>query len=66
MEIFVNGQRRVYSNEITLLELVQDLKIEDKVMASAVNMEIVKKESWRDFKLKDGDKVELLHFVGGG
>jgi sulfur carrier protein len=66
MDIFVNGQKRFYQNKITLLELVQDLKIEDKVMASAVNMEIVKKESWRDFKLKDGDKVELLHFVGGG
>jgi sulfur carrier protein len=35
-------------------------------MASAVNMEIVKQDSWATYKLCDGDKLELLDFVGGG
>jgi sulfur carrier protein len=35
-------------------------------MAAAVNMEIVKKERWGEHTLRDGDRVELLHFVGGG
>jgi sulfur carrier protein len=35
-------------------------------MASAVNMEIVKKENWNNFIPKDNDKIELLQFVGGG
>jgi sulfur carrier protein len=35
-------------------------------MAAAVNMEIVKKENWDVFKPKEDDKIELLHFVGGG
>ncbi len=66
MEIIVNGERKNFAEKITLFELISNLKIEDKVMASAVNMEIVKKENWKNFKLKSGDKVELLHFVGGG
>jgi len=35
-------------------------------MASAVNMEVVKKEQWQSHTLKEGDKVEFLRFVGGG
>ncbi len=60
------GREKSLAEKITLFELISNLKIEDKVMASAVNMEIVKKENWKNFKLKSGDKVELLHFVGGG
>ena len=66
MKIIVNGEEREYSEDLTVQELLESLKIEDKVMASAVNMEIVKKENWHEFRLKDGDKVEFLHFVGGG
>ena len=33
---------------------------------AAVNMEIVKQDSWNVYKLNDGDKLELLDFVGGG
>ena len=42
------------------------MSLEDKVMAAAVNMNIVKQDSWDSYTLKDGDKLELLDFVGGG
>jgi sulfur carrier protein len=35
-------------------------------MAAAVNMQIVKKDNWQNYEVKDGDKLELLDFVGGG
>lgn len=66
MKIIVNGEEKVIDNGITLSKLINDLGIENKVMAAAVNMEIVKKDNWDNYKLKDGEKVELLHFVGGG
>ena len=47
-------------------EIIQNLNIEDKVMACAVNMDIVKKESWSSYIPKDNDTIELLNFVGGG
>ncbi len=66
MNIIVNGENATFDENISLKGIIEDLKIEDKVMAAAVNMEVVKKENWDSFKPKDGDKIELLQFVGGG
>ena len=66
MEIVVNGERRDVKEETTVLELLNELKVKEKTMAVAVNMEIVKKEMWSKYKIQEGDKLELLHFVGGG
>ncbi|MEN8302451.1 MAG: sulfur carrier protein ThiS [Campylobacterota bacterium] len=66
MKIVVNGENREFKSESTLLEILKELSLEGKVMAAAVNMEIVKQDSWNSYKLNDGDKLELLDFVGGG
>ena len=66
MTIILNGETKEYTSELTLLEMMKELNIVDKVMAAAVNMNIVKQESWDKHALNDGDKVELLDFVGGG
>ena len=66
MKIVVNGERKTFETGITLAEIIEKLGVSSKVMAAAVNMEIVKKDKWRSFTPKEGDKVELLHFVGGG
>ena len=65
MKIIVNGKERVTKSK-TIKDLLAELKIGDKVMASAVNMEVVKKDNWQSYELKEGDKVEFLQFVGGG
>jgi len=46
--------------------MLEELHIKDQVMAAAVNMQIVKQNEWVTYKLSDGDKIELLDFVGGG
>jgi len=66
IEIIVNGEKRTVSESTTIKALLDELGIADKTMASAVNMEVVKKEQWQSHTLKEGDKVEFLHFVGGG
>ena len=66
MTLIVNGETKEYNNELTLLEMMRELDIVDKVMAAAVNMNIVKQDVWDTHTLNDGDKVELLDFVGGG
>jgi len=55
-----------YRDGITLTELLKELSLEGKVMAAAVNMDIVKQDNWDEYTFKDGDKLELLDFVGGG
>ena len=66
MNIVVNGENYSVKDGITVEELLNELKVKDKVMAVAVNMQIVKKENWKSYKIKDSDKLELLQFVGGG
>ena len=66
MTLIVNGETREFDNSSTLQDIIANLQIENKVMAAAVNMNIVKKEDWSNFIPKEDDKIELLQFVGGG
>ena len=66
LNLIINGENKSFDENISLLEIIRKLQVEDKVMALAVNMEIVKQEDWNNYTPKDGDKLELLNFVGGG
>ena len=66
IKVIINGQDKILEDDLSLQEIIQNLNIEDKVMACAVNMDIVKKESWSSYILKYNDTIELLNFVGGG
>ncbi len=66
IEVIVNGESKKIEEGTTVRKLLQTLGIEEKTMASAVNMQVVKKEDWERYTLRNGDKVEFLHFVGGG
>ena len=66
MKITINGESREVREGITLQEVIHELGLEGKVMAAAINMQIVKQDKWHDTLLNEGDKLELLDFVGGG
>ncbi|MCJ8325658.1 MAG: sulfur carrier protein ThiS [Campylobacterales bacterium] len=66
MLIVVNGENKNVTKNIKLEEIIINLELKDKVMAIAINMEIVKKENWSNFQIQEDDKIELLQFVGGG
>lgn len=66
MRVVINGEVKEIQENMTLLKLLQELGIEDKVMAAALNMQIVKQDMWATQSLKSDDKLELLDFVGGG
>jgi len=66
MHLIINGESKEFEDNQTLDYIIKSLEIEDKVMAAAVNMEIVKKDQWNEFIIKNEDKIELLQFVGGG
>jgi len=65
-KVIINGEEKTFEDNKSLKEIIVSLKIEDKVMAAAVNMDIVKKDDWGEFIPKENDKIELLQFVGGG
>lgn len=66
MTITVNGQKQDIEAGTTMQQLLEKLNLQGKVMAAAVNMNIVKQDSWDKHILQEGDKLELLDFVGGG
>lgn len=66
MKIIINGNEKEFEQNVTLKTVIKQLQIEDKVMAAAVNMNIVKRENWGNYLLQENDKLELLEFVGGG
>jgi len=66
MKLIINGEEKEVKDGITVLELLKELGIEEKTMAAAVDMQVVKKDNWSKRELQDGEKVEFLHFVGGG
>jgi len=66
MTLIINGENKEFEEGMSLQNIITNLQVEDKVMAAAVNMEIVKKDEWENYIVKENDKLELLQFVGGG
>ncbi|MDQ0253998.1 sulfur carrier protein [Evansella vedderi] len=67
MKIQVNGkQSEIPSNVTTVSELLSYYELDNKVVIVELNEQIVDKESHKETTLQDGDRVELVHFVGGG
>ncbi len=66
MQLIVNGQKKNVPEDLTVLGLLEHLKIESVRVAVEVNEEIVKKAEFPDHQLHEGDVIEILNFVGGG
>jgi len=67
MKIKVNGEWKEFSKEkLTIKELVEELGIKAPNFAVAVGMDVIPKSEYETFKIKDGDTVEIVTFVGGG
>ena len=66
MKISVNGKLKVVIENISLLKLVKNLKIPIKKVAIELNQEIVDKKKINKIYLKKNDKIEIVHFIGGG
>lgn len=67
MNILLNGEHYDIENNNTVSMLFAKLGLSsDKVMACAINGNIVKKDDWDTREIEEGDHLELLNFVGGG
>ena len=65
MKVFVNGEPREV-NETTLAGLVTELDLPVARIAIELNREVVRRSEWGSTMLKDEDRIEIVHFVGGG
>ena len=66
MTLIINGQAMVFDDNNSIQEILDILNIESKVVAIALNSNLVQKERYDDTFPNDSDRIELLQFVGGG
>jgi thiamine biosynthesis protein ThiS len=66
IHIHVNGEARTWRSGATVAELLQDLDIRTERVAVELNLEILDRATFDQRSLKDGDRIEILGFIGGG
>jgi sulfur carrier protein len=66
MQLHVNGEARDVPDGLTVASLLQHLAINAPRVAVELNAEVVVKARHHDTKLSEGDRVEIVTFVGGG
>ena len=66
IKIKVNGKVKLIKNNTKLSNLIKFLKIPVKKVAIELNQEIVDKKKIKYINLKQNDKIEIVHFIGGG
>ena len=66
MQIVVNGEARELPPSTPLQGLIDQLALGERRVAVEINGEIIPRSRWAERSLADGDRVELIHAVGGG
>jgi thiamine biosynthesis protein ThiS len=66
MKLFINGEDREFSAPLSLSALIQQLGMKTDRVAIELNRNIVARERWAETNLAEGDRLEIVHFVGGG
>ena len=66
LRVYVNGESRELSAPISLSELINQLNLPVARIAVELNRAVVRRSEWSTTTLQDEDRIEIVHFVGGG
>ena len=66
MLVQVNGENRETNDDSTLADLVRELALAPARIAIELNQQVVRRDLWAETSLAEGDRIEIVHFVGGG
>ena len=66
MELFINGESKRVPSPLNLRKLLEHLQLPSDRVAVELNRHIVRRDAWEATTLNDQDRVEIVHFVGGG
>lgn len=66
MQILLNGETVTLDSSINILELIEQYQLSPQKVAVELNLSIVQREDYTSINLNNGDKVEIVEFVGGG
>ena len=66
MHLMVNGEAREFTHVSHISSLVAELGLDPRKVAVELNLEIVPRSAYEITNLTDGDRIEIVHFIGGG
>jgi thiamine biosynthesis protein ThiS len=66
MRIMINGESRELAANLTVAMMLAELGIDTRKVAVERNLEIVPKSAFAATEIQDGDRLEIVHFIGGG
>jgi thiamine biosynthesis protein ThiS len=66
MKLVINGEERTFADSPTLAKLIKELGMKQDRVAVELNHKIAPRGSWAEIVLAEGDRLEIVHFVGGG
>ncbi len=66
MKIYLNGEAREVPDNCTAAQLVELLGLGERRIAMEINLEIIPRSGYGNHSLKEGDKIEIVHAIGGG
>jgi sulfur carrier protein len=66
MKLQINGEQRELAADLTLAALLEHLGMKADRVAVELNRQIVRREAWAQTRLQEGDRLEIVQFVGGG
>ena len=66
IKIELNGKSKIIKGDYKIKDLISDLKIPIKKVAIELNQEILDKKKLSKIRIKKNDKIEIVHFIGGG
>ena len=66
IEIIINGERQAFDGAVSVADLLAHLGLPEKKIAVEHNLEIVPKSAYASHMVEAGDRIEIVHFIGGG
>jgi len=64
--IILNGEEKTIADKITISQLILDLELDITKIAVEKDLEIINPDQFEHINLNEGNKVEIVHFIGGG
>lgn len=66
MQLHINGEERTLEGRPTVIDLLRELVIRPDQVAVEVNLHIVERDDFEGYQLQEGDRIEIMSFMGGG
>jgi thiamine biosynthesis protein ThiS len=66
LRVYINGESREFPDPLSLDQLIEQLALPAVRIAIELNREVVRRSDWPSARVQEGDRIEIVHFVGGG